>query len=131
MQRTDRPLTRQRGFTLIELLVVMAIIAMLLTLSVPRYFRGLDASRETILRENLRAVRQTLDQFKSDTGRYPESLGELVQRQYLKALPMDPITESNATWQILAPPDNVKGDVADVRSGARGQARDGTRYADW
>jgi len=74
-----------RGFTLIELIVVMAIVSLLLTLALPRYFQSIDTSKETVLKENLRTVRETIDKFYGDTGRYPESLEELVERKYLRA----------------------------------------------
>jgi general secretion pathway protein G len=104
---------------------------MLLTLSVPRYFQSVDASREAVLKENLRAVRETLDKFKADTGRYPETLDELVERKYLRAVPVDPVSESNTTWLLIAPTDGSKGEVFDIRSGARGQGRDGRSFGDW
>lgn len=121
----------RRGFTLIELLVVLAILAMLVTLVTPRYFHSLNASREAVLKENLRAVRETLDKFRSDTGRYPDSLDELVARNYLRAAPMDPMTETTDDWLLLPPVDGTKGAVSDLRSGATGRGRDGRLYADW
>jgi general secretion pathway protein G len=123
-------LPHRRGFTLIELLVVLAIIASLLTLSVPRYFSSLDKAADTVLVENLRATREVIDQYFSDTGQYPESLEQLVERQYLRALPMDPITESTQTWVIVAPAAGVRGKVFNIRSGAPGNGRDGKRFAD-
>lgn len=122
---------RRRGFTLIELLVVMAIVAVLATLAAPRYFNQVDASKEAVLRENLRAVRDVLDRFYGDMGRYPESLGELVERRYLRELPVDPMTESSQTWQLVPPPEGYKGEVFDLRSGATGQGGDGKAYAEW
>ena len=119
------------GFTLVELLVVLAIIATLLLLVTPRYFHQVDASRETVLRDNLRSTRDVLDKFYGDTGRYPDSLQELVDKRYLRVLPADPVTESTQTWQIVPAPEGYKGNVYDLRSGARGQARDGSSYADW
>ena len=121
----------RRGFTLIELLVVLAIIATLLMLVTPRYLQQVDAGKEAVLRENLRALRDVLDKFHADQGRYPESLDELVDRRSLRALPVDPITESTATWRIVPVPEGYKGSVYDIRSGHPGQGRDGTRYADW
>ncbi len=118
------------GFTLIELLVVLAIVALLLTLAVPRYFNSLDSSKETILVENLRIVRETIDKFYGDTGRYPDSLEELVEKKYLRALPVDPITESNASWQLTAPDDSSKGNLYNLKSGAPGKNHDGTPYAE-
>jgi len=122
---------RARGFTLIELLVVMAIIATLMTIAVPRYFASLEQSRETTLRQSLAVMREALDHFYGDTGRYPESLDELVGQRYLRSLPVDPLTERNDLWVTLPPPDGVAGAVADVKSGASGRARDGSEYAQW
>jgi general secretion pathway protein G len=121
---------RVRGFTLIELLVVLAIVALLLTLSVPRYFQSIDASKETILAENLHTARDAIDKFYSDTGRYPDSLSELVERKYLRALPVDPVTESASTWLIVPPDDGTKGNAYDLKSGAPGNNRDGRCFAD-
>jgi general secretion pathway protein G len=120
----------RRGFTLIELLVVLSIVALLLTLAVPRYFQSIDASKETILAENLRITRETIDKFYGDTGRYPESLEELVEKKYLRALPVDPVTESTTTWIIEPPNENAKGNVYGVKSGASGSTRDGKPFAD-
>lgn len=114
-----------RGFTLIELLVVLSIIALLLTLAVPRYFNSIDTAKESVLRENLTTVRRTLEQFYSDTGRYPQSLDELVERKYLRALPVDPYTEDSLGWKIVAPQPGVPGAVFDLKSNAVGTARDG------
>lgn len=119
-----------RAFTLIELLVVLAIVALLLSISVPRYLRSVDASREAVLAENLRTVRETLDKFYGDQGRYPESLEELVEKRYLRSLPQDPITESTGTW-ILVPPDNgARGRVYEIWSGAPGTSRSGKPYGE-
>ena len=122
---------RFKGFTLIEVLVVMTIVAMLLTLALPRYFGQVDAAKESVLRDNLRITRDVIGHFYGDNGRYPESLGELVQRRYLTALPIDPFTESTETWLVEPVPEGYKGQVFNVRSGAPGAARDGTPYAKW
>ncbi len=119
------------GFTLIELLVVLAIVSTLLLLVVPRYFHQVEASKDTVLRENLRATREVIDKFYGDTGRYPESLEELVDKRYLRAVPMDPVTESNTTWLIVPVAEGYKGKVYDIKSGAHGQTGDGKSYADW
>ena len=120
-----------RGFTLIELLVVLSIIALLLTLAVPRYFHSIDTSKEAVLSENLHIVRETIDKFYGDKGRYPESLDELVSERYLRSLPYDPITGSASTWTIIAPETpGAKGNVYDIKSGASGTTRDGKSFAD-
>ncbi len=122
---------RKSGFTLIELLVVMAIIATLLTLAVPRYFASIEKSKEAVLHANLTLLRQVLDKYYGDKGRYPDALDDLVASKYLRNVPTDPITESNTTW-ITVPPEQVElGGVYDVRSGAEGKARDGSAYLDW
>ena len=129
--RIDRRAVLPSGFTLIELLVVMAIIAILLTLAVPRYFSSVDNSKEAVLKQNLATLRDSLDKYYADTGRYPDALEDLVKKRYLRAIPFDPITESDATWVLIAPEDPSKGAVYDVKSGAPGEAREGQAYADW
>lgn len=120
-----------KGFTLIELLVVMAIIATLMTIAMPRYFNSLEASREATLRQSLAVLREALDHYYGDTGRYPDSLEQLVEQRYLRNTPLDPITERRDAWQLVPPPEGVTGGVADIKSGATGRARDGSLYAQW
>lgn len=122
---------RSAAFTLIELLVVMAIIAILLTLAVPRYFGSIERSKEAVLKQNLATLRDTIDKFHGDLGRYPDSLDELVAKKYLRNVPLDPLTESAATWVTVMPEDPGKGMVYDVKSGAQGKASDGTSYDEW
>jgi general secretion pathway protein G len=121
--------TKRSGFTLIELLVVLAIIALLLTLAVPRYFQTIDASKETILIKNLQTTRDAIDQFYGDTGKYPATLTELVDTKYLRSLPIDPITESTTTWILIAPDDQQKGNIYDLKSGATGETRLGQPFS--
>jgi general secretion pathway protein G len=122
---------RRAGFTLIELLVVLGIIALLLTLAVPRYFPSVDSAKETILADNLRNTRAVIDQFHADTGRYPDSLEQLVEKKYLGALPIDPIADSDAAWIIVPPEEGEQGAVYNLRSGAEGKGRNGKPYAEW
>lgn len=125
-------LHRKRGFTLIELLVVLGIVALLLTLAVPRFFPSVDKTKETILLDNLRNTRAVIDQYHADTGRYPDSLEQLVEKKYLARVPVDPVTESDTTWVVVAPEaDGEQGAVYDIRSGAPGNGRDGRPYAEW
>lgn len=133
---TGEPVMRpKRGFTLIELLVVMAIIGTLLALVAPRYFKSVDKARETVLRTNLKGMRDAMDKFKADAGRNPQTLDELVERRYLREVPLDPVTERSDTWVQVAPHCQeemaaCKG-VIDVRSGAAGAGADGSAYANW
>ena len=121
---------RSAGFTMIELLVALAIIGLMLALAYPRYFSSLERSKEVVLRENLRTVRETIDKFYGDTGRYPEALEELVEKKYLRAVPIDPVTESATTWQVLPPNDGKEGKVYDIKSGAPGEASGGRAFSD-
>lgn len=125
------PLRLTRAFTLIEMLLVMVVLAMLLTLSVPRYFSSLDKSRDVVLAENLRVTRLGIDRFFADRGRYPESLEELVEARYLSALPWDPVLESQTSWVLVAPPAGENGRVGDLRSAAPGSGKSGKPYADY
>lgn len=125
-------MVRMRGFTLIELLVVMAILATLLTVAVPRYFHSIDRAKEATLRQTLAATRDAIDKFYGDNGRYPDSLQELVGKRYLRAMPVDPLTDSDQTWTIVPASDQLaKGEVYDVKSGAPGNAADGRPYAEF
>jgi len=122
---------RRAGFTLIELIVVMAIIALLVTIAVPRYFTSVERSKEAVLRTDLNVMREAIDKFYGDKGRYPENLDELVGKRYLRAVPRDPITESSDTWVVVPPEDPGLSGVYDVRSGAAGSGVEGTPYNRW
>jgi len=102
-----------RGFTLIEMLVVMTLIALLLTLAIPRYFSSLDHGRLQVQRQNVATLRDAIDKFYGDQGRYPEALDELVSRRYLRQIPVDPVSEK-PDWVVVAPPDPTLGAVYDV-----------------
>jgi len=146
---------RLRAFTLIELLVVLAILALLLTIAAPHYIQHVERAREVALRSSLKVMREAIDKFQGDQGRLPQNLDELVMRSYLKAIPVDPITEKRDTWLALSESDalamgpnslsspatstvaaantavqNAPG-IADVRSGAPGNGIDGTPYQQW
>ena len=129
--RTAPPEGRANGFTLIELLTVMTIIAILLTIAVPRYFNSIERSKEVTLRQDLNVMRDAIDKFQGDTGALPQTLDELVSKKYLRSVPVDPMTESAATWQMVAPQDPKMTGVQDVKSGAPGNAQDGTSFQDW
>jgi len=123
----------RRGFTLIELIVVMAIVALLVSIVAPRYFRSIDLARENTLRTSLNVMRDAIDQYAADKGRYPDALDELVASRYLRGVPEDPLTGRSDSWISVAPPPGsaVAGGLQDVRSGAAGRASDGKLYADW
>ena len=119
------------GFTLIELLVVMSIIAVLLTIAVPRYFHTLDRSRETVLRQDLSVLREAIDKHFGDFGQYPDSLTALVERRYIRAVPVDPFTRSADGWQMVVSEDADHPGIRDVHSNADGNGSDGLSYREW
>ena len=128
--RSARP--TQRGFTLMELMVVMAIVASLLTLALPRYFNSVERSKESVLRQDLAIMRDAIDKFYADRGRYPTVLEELAEKRYLRKVPLDPFTDSATTWAVVAPPDaDAPAGVYDVRSGAAGRSLEGEAYESW
>ncbi|MGG1945579.1 prepilin-type N-terminal cleavage/methylation domain-containing protein [Trinickia sp. NRRL B-1857] len=128
--QVERYRRAQTGFTLIELLIVLSVIALMLTLALPEYFHSIDRSKEKVLAENLHVTRDAIDKFYGDTGRYPESLQELVDKHYLRSLPVDPVTNSVESWHIVPPGDEAQGNVYDVKSGAQGKNSEGKAYGD-
>ncbi|MDB5811368.1 MAG: type secretion system protein [Betaproteobacteria bacterium] len=121
------------GFTLIELIVVLTIVSLLLSIAAPHYFQSVQRSKESALKQNLATLRDAIDKFYGDQGKYPEALADLTAKRYLRTLPSDPLTQSVETWVTLAPPADASlpGKVYDVRSGAEGKAADGTAYSEW
>ena len=122
---------RAAGFTLIELLVVMTIIGVLLTIAVPRYFRTVERSKETVLRHDLAVVRESIDKYYADLGQYPDALPALVDKNYIRSVPIDPFTKSAATWLMVASEDPDHPGVRDIHSGSPDTASDGSPFVSW
>ena len=114
-----------------ELLVVMAILGLLLSIAAPRYFESVDSAKEAALRTNLRLMREAIDKYRADTGQYPATLEQLAISRYLRAVPPDPVTDSDKTWLIVPHPDGQTPGVYDVRSGAKSTGRDGMPLGEW
>jgi general secretion pathway protein G len=127
------------GFTLLELLIVVALIGILASLVVPQFRKTPDKAREAVLKEDLFTMRDVIDQYFADKGKYPASLESLVEDGYLRKIPVDPFTNSSDTWQTEAAPmdeggeeaEGAGGGVYDVHSGATGTAMDGSSYSEW
>ena len=101
------------GFTLIELLVVFTLLALLLTIAVPRYLQSAELAREKARNQNLATIRDALDKFRADQGRYPAELDELVVKQYLRRIPLDPVT-SSTNWVVVADANGKEAGVYDI-----------------
>jgi len=127
-----------RGFTLIELIVVMAIVALLVSIAAPRYFLSVENARDQSLRTSLRVMRDAIDQFHADKGRYPQSLQELTDSRYLRDIPEDPITGRRDSWVVgdAGPTAGAnqgagEGGGLNVHSGATELDRNGQPYSEW
>lgn len=121
---------RRSGFSLIELMVVMAIIAVLVSIALPRYQGSVENAKLVALKSNLRVLRGAIDRYHDDKARFPASLQALADEHYLRDVPVDPITDSAQTW---VPVEETVGDdtgVVDVHSGAKGADPRGTVYAE-
>ncbi len=124
------------GWTLVEMLVVISLVVIMAAIAMASYGTGVTRSKEAVLKEDLFRMRDAIDQFYADRGEYPAELQDLVGGGYLRSLPEDPFTRSDATWQTVSSEFNPTDPTAlpgvfDVRSGALGQAIDGTVYAEW
>ncbi len=127
---------REGGWTLIELMVVIALIMILATMGLVQYRNSITSAKEATLKTQLFIMRDAIDQYYADKGKYPESLQTLVSESYIRAIPQDPFTTSSDTWQtIQADPEpgqpTASPGIFDVKSGFDGTGLDGSRYADW
>ena len=129
-------LTRNSGFTLVELLIVISLISILAAMGLVQYKNSVVSSKEAVLRTDLFRMRDAIDQYYADKGKYPSALDSLVSDGYMRKVPEDPITKSPDTWvTVPAEPDpnNPSSDagIYDVKSGAQGTGLDGSNYSDW
>ena len=130
---------QERGFTLIEIIIVFTLIGILVGLGIPQYTTSVKRAREVILKEDLFQMRKLINQYYTDKGKYPVSLQTLVDEQYLRSIPIDPITKSSQTWvevqQTLTDDELMSFDIeigiVDILSGSNEKALDGTLYNTW
>jgi general secretion pathway protein G len=126
---------RDAGWTLIELMIVIALIMILASTALVQYRNSIQTAKEATLGSQLYVMRDAIKQYDADKGKYPDSLHTLVSEQYIRAIPVDPFTNSADTWiTVSADPEagstSASGGICDVHSGAAGTALDGMRLAD-
>jgi general secretion pathway protein G len=129
-------LSTRKGFTIIELMIVMTVISILVSIAVPVYQKAIVRSKETVLKNNLFTLRTVIDEYTYDKGKAPQSLQDLVSAGYLRQVPMDPMTDSNSTWQVimedaLTSVNQTEPGIFDVRSGSNKTSLEGTTYNEW
>jgi general secretion pathway protein G len=131
--RKDRT---QSGFTLIELMIVMAIIGILITLAIPSFVGAVRHAREAALKEDLQTMRTAIDTYTMDKQKGPQSLDDLIQDGYLRAIPEDPMTRSKDTWvtdssEAMYSLDETEPGITDIHSGSTETGTDGQPYSSW
>ena len=127
---------RRRGFTIIEILIVMSIVSIIVSLAVPIYQKSIIRAKESVLKQNLFTLRTQIDEYTYDKQKAPQSLEDLVTAGYLRTIPVDPITGSDQTWQVimedaLSSVNQTEPGIFDVRSGSDKMSLEGTAYAEW
>lgn len=127
-----RPGEARAGFTLLEMMVVLTIIVTIVSIAVPFYSSAIVRARESVLRSNLLTIRSVIDQYTYDKEMPPQSLSDLVDEGYLREIPIDPITNSRETWELIneTGPTGESG-LFDVRSGSDKTSLAGTPYNEW
>ena len=126
----------EQGFTLLELMIVMVVIGLLAAIAIPSYTSNIRNAKEAVLKEDLHVMRQAIDSYTVDKQKAPQSLDDLVQGGYLKAMPIDPFTKRSDTWMTvqddsLSNIDQTESGIDDVHSGSQQTASDGTSYSTW
>ncbi len=133
---SNRKRRRTRGFTLIELMIVISIILILMGVAIPQYQQSVLHAKESVLHQDLKVMRDAIDQYTLDKEKAPQSLQDLITANYLKEIPKDPITGSTDTWETvqedsLMAIDQQEPGINDVHSGSQATASDGTAYNTW
>jgi len=136
MMRLSMSKSQQRGFTLIELIIVCAMISILLGVMVPIYKIHILHANEAVLKQDLRSMRDAIDQFTQDKQKAPQTLDDLVSAGYLHGIPKDPFTHATDTWQtvqedVMTAVDQTAPGITDVKSGSSLISSEGTAYSSW
>lgn len=133
MQQNRR---QSAGFTLIELMIVMMIIGILAVIAIPRFKASIQRAQEAVLKEDLHTMRDAIDSYTMDKQKAPQSLDDLVQNGYLRAIPEDPMTHAKDSWvtdtgDAMFSIDQTEPGIDDVHSGSDETGSDGQPYSTW
>jgi general secretion pathway protein G len=137
MRRSSKQRKKSRGFTLIELMIVISVILILVSVALPAYNQSIWRARESVLKQNLFAIRSVISQYTLDKQKAPQSLEDLVSAGYFKQIPTDPMTSRNDTWTVEQESDTIltveqqDPGISDVHSGSTAIGSDGTAYSTW
>ncbi len=136
MEFLKRRRQHEAGFTLVELMIVMAIISILVLLAIPNYQTAIRHAREAALKQDLQTMRAAIDSYTMDKQKAPQSLDDLVQDGYLRAIPEDPFTHAKDTWvtdtsDAMSSVDQTDPGISDVHSGAQDTGTNGEAYSTW
>lgn len=124
------------GFTLIELMIVMTIILILIGIAALRYDHVIQHSKESVLRTDLRTIRDAIDNYTLDKQAAPQSVDDLQQAGYLRSVPIDPMTNAK-DWvpefdSVVLSPDQTTTGMVNVHSNSSKTSSDGTTpYSEW
>lgn len=120
----------KKGFTLVEMIVVITLMALILSITLPNYLNSIETNKEVVLKQNLSSLRLSIDQYYSDNGNYPSDLQILIEKKYIRNIPIDPTTENNS-WDIIYYDENQNLGIYDVKSKNSSESSKGTLYSQW
>jgi general secretion pathway protein G len=126
-------------------LVVFGFIALVLLATPKDNFGVARRQREAILKTDLRAIRDAIDNYTMDRKQRPRSLQDLVNAGYLRTVPVDPMTgkpdwvldfedptlESPTLGDPVLSPDLVAGRLNNVHSNSSQVDLNGDAYRTW